>query len=440
MALSGGGHRASLFGLGTLLYLVDAEVNTEVSSIASVSGGSLTNAYVGQTTNFQQVAPSTFESEATTLATQLARKGTLFAAPLTWVFLIAALLIALPAVFAVWWLPWSWSVRLPVFVVALMAWGMLFEQRGRICGLAFAKTLLSRQGKPTLLKDLAALPLQHVICATELHSGQHVYFAGSFICSYEFGWGSPGSIRLASAVQASSALPGAFPVKWLRTRRFKFVAGSHQARAMALTDGGVYDNMSDQWAQNVADRKSRWGKLAASLQEPETLIVVNASAPMQFGSVASLRFPVLGELIALLRDKSVLYDNGTKLRRHGLIGRFDRAELEGKGLRGALVHIPQSPFKVLDAFKGSTAWPKRAERARAALTKLAGESPEEWERIAAENSRVKTTLSKVGTDVAAQLLRHSYVLAMTNLHVILGLPLLDVPPMSRFIKMAGGTP
>jgi hypothetical protein len=40
VTLSGGGHRATLFGLGALMYLVDARANTNVSSIASVSGGS----------------------------------------------------------------------------------------------------------------------------------------------------------------------------------------------------------------------------------------------------------------------------------------------------------------------------------------------------------------------------------------------------------------
>jgi hypothetical protein len=34
VALSGGGHRASLFGLGALLYLADAGKSQEVTSIA----------------------------------------------------------------------------------------------------------------------------------------------------------------------------------------------------------------------------------------------------------------------------------------------------------------------------------------------------------------------------------------------------------------------
>jgi hypothetical protein len=46
VALSGGGHRATLFGLGVLLALVDRDLNERVSQIASVSGGSIANAFV----------------------------------------------------------------------------------------------------------------------------------------------------------------------------------------------------------------------------------------------------------------------------------------------------------------------------------------------------------------------------------------------------------
>lgn len=47
-------------------------------------------------------------------------------------------------------------------------------------------------------------------------------------------------------------------------------------------------------------------------------------------------------------------------------------------------------------------------------------------------TRVRTTLSRLGTETAAYLLYHGYVLAMVNLHVILGYPLLPVPSIDRF--------
>ena len=125
------------------------------------------------------------------------------------------------------------------------------------------------------------------------------------------------------------------------------------------------------------------------------------------------------------------------VRREALIARFKLAEQTHRGLRGALVHIPQTPYVTADGF-ASGRDPQRAARARAALDRLGDDdaSRREWETIAAENSRVGTVLSALGTKTAAQLIRHGYVLAMVNLHVVLGYPLLAVPGQDRFERLA----
>jgi hypothetical protein len=46
LCLSGGGHRASVFSLGALLYLVDANRHYDIKAISSVSGGSLTSGFL----------------------------------------------------------------------------------------------------------------------------------------------------------------------------------------------------------------------------------------------------------------------------------------------------------------------------------------------------------------------------------------------------------
>jgi hypothetical protein len=154
-----------------------------------------------------------------------------------------------------------------------------------------------------------------------------------------------------------------------------------------------------------------------------------------------LRLPLIGELLTLLRDKSVLYDNGNSVRRSELVSRFDLAERERRGLRGALVHIPQSPFDVPDEFCAEDRrWPDRAARARAALAALetsaaSADARTEWSEVAGENAAVATTLVGLGDAVAARLLHHAYVLAMVNLHVILGYPLLAVPERARFAAL-----
>jgi hypothetical protein len=63
---------------------------------------------------------------------------------------------------------------------------------------------------------------------------------------------------------------------------------------------------------------------------------------------------------------------------------------------------------------------------------LAGEDQAQWATIAKANSAVATTLTALGPETSARLLHHGYLLAMTNLHVILGYPLLAVPDRKRF--------
>ncbi|MGH7310075.1 MAG: hypothetical protein ACREK6_15425 [Candidatus Rokuibacteriota bacterium] len=50
---------------------------------------------------------------------------------------------------------------------------------------------------------------------------------------------------------------------------------------MALTDGGVYDNMADQWPQNRDTRRS--SQHAPALEVPDELVAVNASAGLRGG-------------------------------------------------------------------------------------------------------------------------------------------------------------
>src|SRR5260370_29752440 len=73
VALSGGGHRATIFGLGALLYLVDAGLNRSVQSITSVSGGSILNGFLGLLEKpFNAQSPAEFEEHASRLAYQIA--------------------------------------------------------------------------------------------------------------------------------------------------------------------------------------------------------------------------------------------------------------------------------------------------------------------------------------------------------------------------------
>jgi hypothetical protein len=437
VALSGGGNRAALFGLGVLLYLTDAGKNTDVVTISSVSGGSLTNGYVGQLGDFSKPKNQTFWSDVQPLASQLAQR-TLWANWQVGLYL-AGLVVLLGLSIATWWMPWHWLPRLLLCLAQVGILGLAVQLRGLVVGRAIGHALFWSARSPTPMKELAngteELPTgpDHVICATHLHAGEHVYFSGRFVYAYRFGWGHPGNLPLHSAVQASAAFPGAFPPRWMRTARFGFTGGKKRPgplpRLMALADGGVYDNMADEWPSRIRERSRDPNPMAQTLTVPEELVVVNASAGLGWKPMQRLKLPWAGEVLALKRDVDILYDNSATLRRQELVHRFKDSE----ELDGALIHIEQSPHRVAKAYEQSNS-PSGA-RARAVLAQLGNEA--EWKGIAEANSQVATTLSALGTEVAARLLRHGYVLAMANLHVILGYPLLNEPQPSAFQTLVG---
>ena len=522
VALSGGGHRAALFGLGALLYLVDAGKNREVASIASVSGGSLTNGFVAQAVDFAAATPAVLDQAVRPLARAVARRGLVWPPPPRLVLGALALAALLAVAVTVWFWPaveitvvvgrvpplraaWDWArahgwpLRLLASLLCLVLAGLLLQARGRLFSGILARRLFSPSGRPTRLRD-AHTGVDHVICATDLHAGENVYFSPRFVCAYRFGLGEPGELPLHVAVQASAAYPGGFPPRRLSVAPLRFQNGLPEARgvrALVLADGGVYDNMADQWVKGQQRRRLELanhktppaGEAPAALDSPwnpddpgkwetrqdvetwemvadlsyaarldqaavrkngvkrdnshppeddspwrpaDELVVVNASPGLGFRPVRGLRLPLVAEAAALLRDVGVLFDNGTSLRRQWLVESFQAAQRTGRGLRGALVHIPQPAYHVARKYARDASDPARTARARAVRTALGILPPAYWRDLAARCAGVSTSLSRLGTDLSADLLYHGYILAMCNLHVLLGYPLLPVPGRTRF--------
>ena len=116
VALSGGGHRAAIFGLGVLLYLVDSGLNRRVRLISSVSGGSITNGFVAQECDFRQVDREAFDRIAAALLQRIVRQG-LFRWWVIWAYVAVVVgLVVLSATTAVL----SWPVALPTWGAALI--------------------------------------------------------------------------------------------------------------------------------------------------------------------------------------------------------------------------------------------------------------------------------------------------------------------------------
>lgn len=425
MAMSGGGHRATLWGLGALLYLVDAGKGSDIACVSSVSGGSLTNAWVGLRVDLRSVTPDQLRREARPVAVAAATGGTVWAAPLTFAYLGLVVAILLGAVVLSVLLR-GWTVA-AVWIGALLIVGWLAQQRAWVCAKAFDRTLF----KGAALADLHT-GVDHVICSCDVQSAEQVYFSGRFVCSYRHGWGKPGKLALARAAQASASLPGAFSLASLPTTPHAFVDGAQAGvKRLLLTDGGAYDNMGTEWPSDVAVRNKRWQAHAPRLQSPDELLVVNGSAGLGWTLRRSVRLPLLGEVTTLLAVKDVLYDQTTATRRRGLLRRFWLAErtpgtdLPEPLLNGCMVQIDRSPFALPKSF--ATGSDQRAERARAALRHLSDEDRATWDSIAFANQHVRTALSRIGPNRSALLLRHAYALTMVNAHVLLGYPLRALP-------------
>ncbi|MGH9224802.1 MAG: hypothetical protein ACRD2W_13735 [Acidimicrobiales bacterium] len=491
VAISGGGHRATAWGIGALLALTDMELNSRVVSISSVSGGSIANGVVAQHGDFSSMDSAALEQAIRPLAHTMASDGLFFFGPATdgWMqrfFVLTGLFIDLVVALGVagvaggrrwapgWWLlvgpvlaglGWfaartfpprmratvatvlamagpitaaavaattggssrlriglALLVLLVLTVAAFLVVFRMFANRSQVVDRALAhQHFRGLDGRPTLLSACES-PVHHVFCASELQSGDHMYFSPRLVYGYRIGRGMPGALTLATTVQCSACLPGAFAPRRLPTAGFGLtrpwtVEENNPPtipELVALNDGGVYDNMADQWEQGLEARRDRIGPVQEAAEE---LVVVNASRSLAWRPYGKGLFA--NELAGVTKTGSILYDVSTSHRRQALIARFNAASRLG-GLQGALVNIAQSPYTVPGKFRQN---PNEAgERARIALDalKTLGRTKAEWQQLALENARVKTTLAALTPPVTAALIEHAWVLTVVNLYVILG--------------------
>lgn len=488
VALSGGGYRAGAWGLGVLLYLADAGVHRRVVTASSVSGGSITNAVVGLQP-YGEMPPQELWHLSARLARRFAGNVTpflillllhaaawataiigaalhlpavvgialgaavllsllaapvcgdaIFASPIVWLFcdLLAASLgvLAFSAGRGWWWLG------------ALLLLGVLLLLRGIVVGWALGRSLLRVADGRTSLSNLSSR-IDHVLCACDLHGRHHVYFGRDFVYSFGLGIGARPSLPLRAAVQASANLPGAFPPRAMLARAFRFTGARYRSPLLALTDGGVYDNMADEWLLGFRERAQRFRERAARIPDPELqgalraaadrlaqrdpnfMVIANASGPLGFKFAWTTFLPLIGELLALFRVKSILYDNGNTTRRRMIVDEF----IDGD-LTGILVHISTDPWLVVRDGRASRnpAVRGRAEAVAARLESTPGLDPVSTRTPA----NAATALYPLRQGRIGNLLQRSYALACVQAHIWHDLPLVEIPPLAWFEALEAG--
>jgi hypothetical protein len=306
VCLSGGGHRASVFSLGALLYLVDVDRHRDVQAISSVSGGSLTNAFLAtQESPFSSIDPATFEKAAAAFAHRIAGSPRWWWAALTihlilfvwWLSQLPSLLGLQPACwhaqaiygvavllcartvsyrsggsFWAWWGTWVYvSVLLPGLVLLFASWFSAFPWKScvlltalicvifRCCNLvadrAFRHMIRNLGGaRRVRLRDIHAAP-RHVFCATDMETGKHVYFSNDLLFAPRLGVGTPGKLSVGTATQVSANFPVAFPYRRLNPDGHDFrLLAPCSTWQLVLSDGGVCDNVGLTWFSEASTR------------------------------------------------------------------------------------------------------------------------------------------------------------------------------------------
>jgi Patatin-like phospholipase len=443
VALSGGGHRATVFGLGALQALTDMGLNDRIVSVSSVSGGSIANGIAMAGPDFGTADSADFERHISPALKSIATRGVLLgsaprtagyvrmligSAVLTVVGLIAMLVLAIAHA----WMTLA-AVSLATVVVAAVAWRLF---RARSTRTAAAVDLEALGGRNLTLAEVEQrhLSVHHVICTTELQTGVSFYFTNRGVYGYGVGGATTApTLPLATAVQASACVPGAFAPRVLKTSSLGLTSNMER---VVLVDGGVYDNMADEWEYGYASRMRTWPNL--DLMQPERasmLVVVNGSGgwndtqPVGAGSFAL-------EKAGLLRSQGVQYDVSTSHRRRAL---YDDFTDDDDRMKGVFAQITESPYELPKKFaaKGGDERAARAEQAIAALN-AAGYTEVAWERVVADTSGTATTLAKLGVDRTVQLFEHGYVLTAVNLFVLHGLGSLPSIDRGRFQRMVVG--
>ena len=213
LALSGGGYRAMMFHAGVLVRLNEVSLLGKLARISSVSGGSITAAYLGLLWNRLQFNQGKAE------------KFDLFVDGMR---AMADTTIDVGAVIGGIFLPGSISDRVAK---------------------VFDKVLFKGASLQDLPDDTGKMAPRFVINATNIQTSALWRFSRRYMGDYRVGLFEAPNIKLCSAVAASSAFPPILsPMVLPISQQVKATVGAdlshppYTTRA-TLSDGGVYDNL-----------------------------------------------------------------------------------------------------------------------------------------------------------------------------------------------------
>ena len=271
IALSGGGYRATLFGLGSLWRLNDAGLLGRLDRITSVSGGSILAGLLA--TRWHELEFADGHSS---------RFAELVDAPLR-----------------------AFCARSIDWRSALKGWLTPFRSPADYLADCYRRELLGSITLAELPNARARGNPKFIFYATNLQTGRSFRFRQDMLADWMLGTSRrTQGIELATAVAASSAFPPVFSPISLKTDPADWEDGAALAqlqplrRRILLADGGIYDNMG----------------LEALVDNVDISLVSDAGAPFEVKAGVG-RDP----LRQLGRVRDILIDQTRALRKRALI-------------------------------------------------------------------------------------------------------------------------
>lgn len=443
VAISGGGVRAALYSAGSLLYLVHAGLNRDIRLVSSVSGGSIVNAAVAMNGDLANTDPVGFGQLTARLSHRMSRKGVFFWPGIRRMSLsVAAAALFAPIMIGYFNIlgiedGWSWRtfwfLEVPyVTVLTLYLFAYTVLSRRSIQQNAYEQFInhVGRtKGHPTL-SEFPASEVTHVLCATELTSGQPFYMSDEMLYCPAYGRAEP-DLRIAQAIYASAAFPIGFPPLRLKSEDLRLTGGweDDPPDVLFLSDGGVFNNLgTDAFSANdVGEQIYLPDPTLPVIPQVDRHIVINASAPAKV-----TRLPKLAgwrTVKTTARIMSVLYENTLRPRVQRLMEDQDKP-------RGPIViDISESPVELVDRLATDGANDdvrKRALELRDLLSRAG--SDYEWKTYSNRAALTKTVLSAVGRPAAMRLIRLGYLEASIACHISLGTQGVEFAPSVAWFR------
>ncbi len=280
LALSGGGYRATLFGLGSLWRLNEAGLLGKLDRITSVSGGSILMgilAHRWQQLGFNNGRADNFEEVIAKPIRTFCGKT---------IDVGAGLIGALTP----------------------------FKTAGEFLADRYEKDLFG----DAMIKDIPVANgngnPKFIFYVTNMQTGRSFRFQQDMIADYMLGMSHTTNVSLAVAIAASSAFPPIFSPVILRTDPAAWTGGSKLPnrdvlrKRIVLADGGIYDNMG----------------LESLIDNVDIALVSDAGAPFEVDEN-----PAEDDIFQLGRVHDILTDQTRALRKRWLIAEFEAGRKHG---------------------------------------------------------------------------------------------------------------